>query len=221
MLNILAGTAVLLTARLAGRDIDLREVLLQTPVVLAMHLLWESLMLLFIYHTVVGRYRLDFWRAIRWIHLPGRGKAFFFGGIGLAMSVTLLFQFLHTDKRLPIEELFSDPGSAYLLAAFGILVAPFVEEVIFRGFFYPVFERMWGVPLAVLLTALLFASIHAPQLSGGWLELSGILAVGMILSYARARTGSLIPPYLLHLGYNTTLFVLLYVSTDRFRAFEN
>ncbi len=44
-------------------------------------------------------------------------------------------------------------------------------------------------------------------------------AMGLALSWIRARTGSLAPPYFMHLAYNSTLFVLLYLATEGFRQF--
>ena len=82
------------------------------------------------------------------------------------------------------------------------------------------FESLWGVLAAVLLTALLFAGIHIPQLSGAWQEVTAIFSVGAVFSYCRARTGSLVPPYLMHLAYNAILFISLYVSTDRFQTLK-
>ena len=99
-------------------------------------------------------------------------------------------------------------------------MAPFVEEVVFRGFFYPVFEKLWGFAAAVALTAALFTSLHVPQLRGGWTEIVAIFMVGVVFSYCRGKTGSLVPPFLMHLAYNACLFVSLYFSTDQFRTLK-
>ena len=136
----------------------------------------------------------------------------------MASLAQLLFYLSPSEKELPIEKLFTSPAAGYLLTAFGICVAPFVEELVFRGFFYPVFERLWGFVTAVVVTGLLFALIHASQLWGGWREIAAIFVVGLTLSYFRGKTGSLVPSFLMHLAYNTALFVSLYFSTDHFRA---
>ena len=219
-INFAAAIGILFLGPRFGWDSSLRDAFMQTPYIISMHVLWEGLMLLFIYYTVTAKYGRRFWEGIRWVRRQEHESAFFLGGIGLGVLMAILFQFFHSEKRLPIEELFSSEASGYMLAFFGICVAPFFEELVFRGFFYPVFERLWGMLTAVTLSALLFALIHAPQLSGAWPEMVAILLVGTVLSYARGKTGSLVPPYLLHVGYNTTLFTFLYVTTDRFRAFE-
>ena len=108
-------------------------------------------------------------------------------------------------------------GVATVLGAFGIVVAPFVEEVVFRGYLYPVLARAWGTSAGILATALLFAAIHAQQLWGGWAQIALILLVGLILTYVRARNGSVLASYLVHLSYNLTVFLLIWVATDFFR----
>jgi len=203
-----------------GGDLRIEEVLTETPFVILMQVVWESLWLVFIYYTVAVKYRRPFWQAIRWQPSPPGPKTYLFGGIVLAVAAQAVFSLFPSQENLPIEQLFSSPTSGYLLALFGICVAPFMEELVFRGFFYPVFERLWGFAAAVASTALLFTLIHAPQLSGGWTEMAAIYCVGVALSYARGKTGSLLPAYLMHLGYNATLFVSLYLTTDQFRALQ-
>ena len=213
------GVFVLFRSSL-GWDLRIEQMMTLTPFLVLMQVVWESLWFLFIYHTVTVKYRQPFWQAIQWRPSPPGPKAYLLGGIVLAVVAQGLFSFFPSEKNLPIERLFSSTASGYLLALFGICVAPFMEELVFRGFFYPVFERMWGFAAAVLSTALLFALIHAPQLSGGLAEIAAIYCVGLALSYVRGKTGSLLPSYLMHLGYNASLFVSLYITTDQFRSLQ-
>ena len=196
----------------------LEQALLQTPFVVSMQTGWELLWFVFIYLTVTIKYRQRFWQAVKWAGRPRSGAAYLLGGVAVAFLAQLLFYLFPSEKELPIEKLFTSPEAGYLLAVFGICVAPFVEELVFRGFFYPVFEKLWGFMTAVVMTALLFASIHIPQLRGGWQEIAVIFVVGVIFSYCRGKTGSLVPPFLMHLAYNASLFVSLYLSTDRFQS---
>lgn len=201
-----------------GWESTVTEAFTRTPLIVALQTGWEALWLAFIYLTVTVKYRQRFWEAMRWRLGRHRPRNWMAAGAGLALAAQLYFYISPTENDLPIEELFSSPGAGYALAVFGILVAPFVEEVVFRGFVYPVFERKWGLAAAVLLTATLFAVIHASQLWGGWEEIAAIFVVGVAFSYARGKTGSLAPSYLMHVGYNTALFVSLYLSTDGFQT---
>jgi len=214
------GTAgvFLLLRNAFGWDLTVTEAYTRAPLIVGMQTGWEALWIGFIYFLITIKYQRGFWEALQWRRGGHRPRNWLAGGAALALAAQIYFFLSPTGKDLPIERLFSSPGSGYALAVFGILVAPFVEELVFRGFIYPVFEQMWGLAAAVLLTALLFAAIHASQLWGGWEEIAAIFVVGVAFSYSRGKTGSLVPSYLMHLGYNTALFASLYLSTDGFRT---
>lgn len=125
-----------------------------------------------------------------------------------------------TPKTLPIEQFFTTPASGYLLAAFGVLVAPLVEELFFRGFVYPAVARWTGATVSVLITAAGFAALHGAQLAYAWPPLMVIFFVGVVLTVIRARTGSVAICVITHIGYNLLLFVLLFFATGGFHHME-
>src|SRR5258708_12433559 len=88
------------------------------------------------------------------------------GGAALALTTDLLSILLHRwiPKSLPIDEYFRTPASAYMLAAFGILVAPAVEELFFRGFLYPALARPIGVFPPPIITPPRSPLIHSTPL---------------------------------------------------------
>ncbi len=174
----------------------------------------------FISFVIRGRYKREFWDAIHWRSVGERTPLFLLAGVTLALTALFVPVLFPADRPTPIEKLFNGPLAGYLLAIFGIGVAPFVEELLFRGVLYPVLERRWGLEAAVLSTALLFASIHIQQLNWALPQVAAIFLVGVALSYARGRSGSLVPSYLIHLGYNSTLFVAIFVSSEGFRHFR-
>jgi membrane protease YdiL (CAAX protease family) len=173
---------------------------------------------LYIYILVAVQYRLPFWEGIRW-RWPGGRQAgrIFVSGIVLAIGLVIVEAWLPQNKAFPLEKLFSSPAAAYTLAIFSVTVAPFMEEIIFRGVFFAFFERMVGIRFALVVTALLFALIHAPEYWGAWSGLALILVVGLVCSTARAITGSVVPGFILHVAYNGTLMALLFVGTHHFR----
>jgi ABC-type tungstate transport system substrate-binding protein len=77
-----------------------------------------------------------------------------------------------------------------------------------------------GVPVGAVLTSLAFAFIHQSQLAHAWAPLLLLFLVGLALTIIRARTGSVAASFLAHVGYNGTLFALLYFGTDHFRHLE-
>ena len=46
-------------------------------------------------------------------------------------------EFMPSPTNTPIEKVFRTPGAAWLLFAFGVTLAPFFEEMLFRGFLLP------------------------------------------------------------------------------------
>ena len=124
-------------------------------------------------------------------------------------------------------------NGAMLLMVMAVFVAPLVEETLFRGYLYPVLARIIssvaqffgmesptalriGVASSILVTGLLFGLLHAPQL--GWtLGLVGLLTlVGVIFTFVRAWTGTVLASFLLHLGYNSFIAVTSIVVTKGF-----
>jgi membrane protease YdiL (CAAX protease family) len=143
-------------------------------------------------------------------------------GMGLAIFSDLAQALLHRwiPKSLPIEELFRDRSSALVLATFGILIAPLVEELLFRGFLYPALARWAGVVPAVLATATGFALLHGAQLAYSWAPLLLIFIVGVVLTITRAVTKSVATSVLVHMAYNFTLLLQGYIVTHGFRDMQ-
>ena len=107
-----------------------------------------------------------------------------------------------------------------MMAIFGVTVAPFVEELFFRGFLYPVLARWLGVGLGIVLTAIPFALLHSAQLGNAWGPLVVLFVVGVVLTAVRAVTKSVASSMLVHIGYNLTLFSLLFVASGHFHHLE-
>jgi membrane protease YdiL (CAAX protease family) len=169
-------------------------------------------MFLFLYVTMAVLRGLPFWRSLGWKKFSAAESghavspwAFFFAGSGLAIFVAYASTRIHTTKNVPIEELFKNRNSAILLMAMAVLVAPLVEETVFRGYLYPLFAKTFGVLPGILLTGALFGLMHGAQLGWTWGYVSLLILVGVIFTYARARTGTVLASYLLHLGYNSML----------------
>ena len=164
----------------------------------------------------------NFLTLIRW-NMPSEQRAWLalLGGAGLALASAVFESVLHKwiPKGLPIDQIIHDRSSAYLFALFSVLVAPFIEELFFRGFLYPVLAKKLEQGIAIVLTAAAFAVIHQGQLAHAWVPLLWLFLVGLILTYVRARTKSVATSVLIHVSYNGTLFGLLYFATQGFRHF--
>jgi membrane protease YdiL (CAAX protease family) len=78
-----------------------------------------------------------------------------------------------------------------------IIVAPVAEEVIFRGYLYPIGKRYAGPFFAMVLTSLLFAALHGHAAS-----LPALFTLAMCLGLAYEKTGTLLVPLIMHAVFN-------------------
>ncbi len=126
----------------------------------------------------------------------------------VASSISqFLFQWL-PEPTHPISSELSGGGSVWriaLLFAQAALLAPFFEEVLFRGTIFPALARVQrSVPLGIALSGLLFAAIH-PQGIGGWLPL---MLLGAVMAWLCAVRRSLVPAIVMHATHNAGILIL-------------
>jgi membrane protease YdiL (CAAX protease family) len=192
----------------------------KSVVVLISQALLDGMAILYLYLMLQARTTEPFWASIGWREMrPGQGKirdsALHYLAVGaiLAVAVTFAGGFFNSKETLPIEELLKARVSILLFGVLGVLVAPLVEETLFRGFLYPVIARRLGVAAGIAITGTLFGLMHAAQLWGGWGQIALLILVGVVLTWVRARTGTVAASYFVHLGYNGLQLVgyLIYV----------
>jgi membrane protease YdiL (CAAX protease family) len=97
----------------------------------------------------------------------------------------------------------------WLMYSVAVLLAPIVEELAFRGALLDGLCRMRGPRAAIVISALLFAAVHAPT-HGGQVLLVAI--VGLALGWLRCATGSLLLCIVGHSLFNTSAIALAFVN---------
>lgn len=309
------------------------------PLVIVPSMTLAYLAMLGAMYVLVTRHRQrPFWQAVGWRWPSSWWLGYLVTGGVVAVVLGELSRLLPIPKSLPMDRFFQNRQGAYLMMIFGVAIAPLAEEMLFRGFLYPVLDRWlqtlfmtprqirkgcgwvlllagwgylehwfplawslllavgaflavatvvvtrslrsggrytdpvllpvaaliawglvsraltdhvfglamialivlaslllvismwptvnvavagrWGRSLAVLATSLGFALVHSEQLGRAWGPLLVLFAVGLILTVTRVVTRSVAPGFLIHVGYNLTLFAGLYVATDHFRHLE-
>ncbi|MGH9800838.1 MAG: CPBP family glutamic-type intramembrane protease, partial [Blastocatellia bacterium] len=80
-----------------------------------------------------------------------------------------------------------------MVATLAVLVAPLVEEVVYRGVVYSAVERLGGKVAGVIAVTGIFALVHVPQYWGSFAAITAILALSFVLTLVRSWTGSLLP----------------------------
>ena len=101
-------------------------------------------------------------------------------------------------------------GSPMMLVLTVAVVAPIVEEMVFRGFMYGGFERSLGAFPAVLLTSAVFTVMHFQY---NYYELLSIFVLGLVLAWARMKTQSLWTPIAMH-AVNNGLALMAVLMTS-------
>lgn len=217
---IFVQVAAVALARFSGRfgDVPVEKLLRDPLILISSQVVAYLLLAVFIEVLFRARYGRGILQAFPF-HLP---RAFYFlgGGVALAFAVDFVSRFLPIPKQLPIEEFFRTPGGAYAMMFFGVLIAPLVEELYFRGLLYPVLNRRLGAVAGLLLSAAGFALLHAGQLALAWAPLLVLFSVGVVFTLVRARSRSVGPSMLMHMGYNGALFAMIYIGTNGFRDLD-
>ncbi len=130
-------------------------------------------------------------------------------------AINLAYQSLIVAFHLPIQTndqailngAKTAPLTTYATLIASVVVAPFCEEVFFRGFVFMGLLRAMSPVWAILLSAFIFALAHADPGS-----FAVLFIIGIALAFLRWRTRSLWPGILLHFlnnGVGAILIVLV------------
>lgn len=209
-LAIVYGAKYFLYPRAALSDLAQRPILW-----LISQFLIDGIVAGYLVLLVEGKYHVRFWNSIRWNWPSGAWKLLGLGALML-LALSMLESVLPMPKDTPFEKFFAKPRDAYLLALMAVTLGPLVEELFFRGFFYPVAARRWGAGWGVFVTALPFALLHLPQYGDAWAAGLVILMVGVVCGAVRAATKSVGASFLVHVGYNGTQMLLAIALTRGF-----
>ncbi len=201
----------------AGRDQSLVTIVAQAVIDLAI--------LGYLALQIRVRFREPFWHTIGWRKLdPGIIPRWVgYGGLVVAGAVISILvdtaSNLHPPKgNLPIDAVYQDRLSAFLFLLMAVLLAPLVEETVFRGYIYPAIAKTWGVVVSIFVTGALFGLLHGFQLGGAMWQIALLVIVGIIFTWVRAGTRTVVASYCMHVGYNSFLLAGFLASTHLLRS---
>ena len=146
----------------------------------------------------------------------------------------------------PIDRIFRAPGAAWVLFGFGVTIAPFFEELAFRGLLLPslctaydwTMEKLMGSPtrpvdenghpqwsmpammVASVLTSIPFALMHGEQTSYSLGPFLLLILISLILCWTRLATRSLAASTMVHACYNFLLFSFMLLGTGGFKHLD-
>ncbi len=144
------------------------------------------------------------------LHHIGMGLVYYLAAAPVVWAGSLLSNYILRDIEpqsiISVMLQAELPWQAELFAiALAILVAPVVEEALFRGLLLPVALRQFNKPLpAVILVSFAFAAIH-----GHLPSILPLTILGMFFSFSFLKTGSLYPAIAMHAAFNTVTIMLV------------
>ncbi|MEO8971817.1 MAG: type II CAAX endopeptidase family protein [Ktedonobacteraceae bacterium] len=111
--------------------------------------------------------------------------------------ITLFHLNLQTNDQVLLQEGQKMPYTTYATLLVAVFVAPFCEEIFFRGFIFMGLRQVMPVGVAIVASAFLFAVAHADLGS-----FAVLFIIGIVLAFIRWRTRSIWPGIFLHMLNN-------------------
>jgi membrane protease YdiL (CAAX protease family) len=111
--------------------------------------------------------------------------------------ITVLHLNIHTNDQLIIQQSKVAPLSTYATLFAAVFIAPFCEEVFFRGFVFPGLRHGMSLGWAIVISSLLFGVAHADPGS-----FPVLFVIGLALAFLRWHTQSIWPCIMLHMLNN-------------------
>jgi membrane protease YdiL (CAAX protease family) len=119
------------------------------------------------------------------------------------VSKTILYEY---SEQEIVRNIRISNNSTELLSMFIMIVilAPIIEEIIFRGLIYRVFKRLLGPLFGAFISSILFSFVHLNLLSFSYLFIFGII---LCVYYEKEKT--IITPIIMHSILNGIMFSLI------------
>lgn len=142
------------------------------------------------------------------LYAPAAGFAIVLA-IHFLLDQTGLFQWIEHVTHAPAEQSIvsvlrhsSDIPLIIVICFSAAIAAPIVEELIFRGYLYPIMKKYTGAWFALISTSLLFGIIHVSLV-----PLIPLAIFGAMLVLLYEYTGSIWTPMIAHCIFNTTTLI--------------
>jgi len=155
----------------------------------------------------VGLIRPHRGTAVTWVSLAVIGALVARGFAALYANLMQLLPIELPGAEANPLSLFPGGGfSTVVLVLIVVIIAPFAEEVVFRGVLLPALGTRWGVVAGVVMSSALFAGLHFSAYT-----FAPIAAAALIFAWMVVRFRSLWPAYIAHATFNGIAVVLLFV----------
>jgi membrane protease YdiL (CAAX protease family) len=142
--------------------------------------------------------------------------------LGVAGLITLIVVFDAMERLLGVDAGSKSVAATYRAAKFAgmlpalwlatVIVAPIIEELLFRGFLHRGWAPSWlGISGTIVLTSALWAAMHQ-QYNG--LGILCVFAIGLLFGWIRQRCGSTTLTIVLHALNNVIAMILITIQVE-------
>lgn len=133
----------------------------------------------------------------------------YLGSLAYTGLLSLIGDFDPTEEQGLVPDEWDSSKAAPFVAFFlaVTLLAPFVEELTYRGLGFSLFQP-YGVAIAVVSTGVLFGLTH-----GLLIGLPVLAFFGIIVGWLRARTDSVYPGMIVHATFNAVALLVSVLAT--------
>ena len=143
-------------------------------------------------------------------------------GATLEIVLTLaLFPILQLDPDAKNQQLLNDLkdhrdiATIVLFVVGAVILAPIIEELLFRGLLLRALLRRMAPVTAVLVSAVIFALVHYLGDPNTLPFLPALTGLGAVLAVVALRSGELSTSIFIHAGFNLTTTILFLVSGSK------
>jgi membrane protease YdiL (CAAX protease family) len=129
---------------------------------------------------------------------PANWKYVVFGALGTMVLSVGVSQFgLQPQGMKQVFEIVHDLGQLGMSLLLLAVLAPLVEELVFRGLLYGWLAGRWGKTVGWIASSLAFAAAHTEPA-----HIILVLPLGLLFGWLRQRTDSLLPSVVAHIANN-------------------
>ena len=154
-----------------------------------------------------------------WVIGPPRSILMAFGaGILIALACLFISPLMcpppDKDAIGPFAKMATTPGfQRIIVLIIALLLAPPIEELLFRGLIFGGFCRSFGPTSSVIITTVLFAGSHVTEAIYFWPAFVFIALMALAALWFRVKTRSIGPSIALHFSYNLILMGTTFLTS--------
>jgi len=145
----------------------------------------------------------------KWLFKGSKHGILLFFGVSLLSIVLVLIYPFEVQPQTATEIFSTARGWQQVILVFIVvsILAPFSEELYFRGFLYPTLRKRWGKIPAIIITNIVFGILHFDLLRFIPITLGGIW-----LTVIYERSGTLYTSMVAHAVWNALMIGLIFAG---------